>query len=79
MKKIFRIIILAGLFASVTFGASSVRAEDMGKIVIILQPASSSGWTNISKINGTSESSISFFNGVAHDSIGKVGGITVNK
>jgi hypothetical protein len=78
-KRIFYFVLSFILVVGILIGfPTSALAEDSGKIIIIMQPVAG-GWTNIAKLGGISEASMSKFMGVAHDSINKIGGITVNK
>ena len=78
-KRIFYFVLSFILVVGILIGfPTSALAEDNGKIIIIMQPAAG-GWTNIAKVAGITESSISNFRGTAHDSINKISGIAVNK
>jgi hypothetical protein len=52
-------------------------AQHGGNGVIIIRYTPSAGWSNISKVSGTSESDIAKINGIAKDSIAKINGIAV--
>ncbi len=77
------ITVAAATFEKTTAGAenpaawSSWSSGNWYAITVAVRPASTSGWSNIAKINGIASSGIAKVNGVAVSSISKVNGVAV--
>jgi hypothetical protein len=57
---------------------STVVAEDRGTIVIIMQPASETGWANIQAVGGIDEGNIETLLEVDKEAIDSIGSIPVD-
>jgi hypothetical protein len=77
-KRILVLGLIIGMILAIIFPVI-VSAQDNATIIIIMQPANSTDWTNIGKRDGISTDNLSELNGSTKSNIGKINGVSVNK